>query len=382
MLSNGVFLAICSVCVVLGVKHGFLLLYRPIEVTYDCAFSGRLRYDLSYGMGMSDTITLVFRTLYETDYACNIDIVVEGYDDTFLVVVIKFPTSIALNCRANTDAFHVMKKNKCFRLCDLVATNDLLSEYFVITVKGRIRFKFRSNSSINSDINADLYQVTATSARAQPPTKCSPRNETLCVIDTQEFCFTNGVVCDGIKNCGVSDWFDERKSECSLPVEYLGHAPVIAVIGAIVCALLAGGHILIRCLPPLANSFFIFNANEDNRLCIDPVFVSPEKASFEVGRNRRASLIPTFSSSSSSSQSEILDVQDSSLTRQQGAPDQNKTHLYPSVSSIKEPKLHASRSSTMKSMTARLQKTIRSVTGRRKIIRASLTGPEAGNENA
>lgn len=62
MLSNGVFLAICSVCVVLGVKHGFLLLYRPIEVTYDCAFSGRLRYDLSYGMGMSDTITLVRRT--------------------------------------------------------------------------------------------------------------------------------------------------------------------------------------------------------------------------------------------------------------------------------------------------------------------------------
>lgn len=49
---------------------------------------------------------------------------------------------------------------------------------------------------------------------------------------------------------------------------------------------------------------------------------------------------------------------------------------------LQEPKLHASRSSTMKSMTARLQKTIRSVTGRRKIIRASLTGPEAGNENA
>ncbi|CAH1647629.1 unnamed protein product [Spodoptera littoralis] len=380
MLSNGVFLAI--VCVVLGADQGFLLLYRPIDVTNECAFSGRLRYDVSFGMGMSDTVTLVFRTIYETDYTCNIDIVVEGYKDTFLVVVIKFPTSIAINCRANTDAFHVMKKNKCFRLCDLVASNDLLSDYFVITVKGRIRFKFRSNSSINSDINADLYQVTATSARAQPPTNCNPRNETLCVIDTQEFCFTNGVVCDGIKNCGVSDWFDERKSECGLPVEYLGHAPVIAVVGAIVCALLAGGHILMRCLPPLANSFFIFNANEDNRFCIDPVFVRPEKTSFEVGRNRRASLIPTFSSSSSSYQSDILDIQKSSLIRQSGGTDEDILHYYPSVLSIKEPRLFSSRSTTMKSMTARLQKTIRSVTGRRKIIRASLTGPDTINENA
>lgn len=132
----------------------------------------------------------MFRTLYETDYACNIDIVVEGYDDTFLVVVIKFPTSIAINCRANTDAFHVMKKNKCFRLCDLVATNDLLSEYFVITVKGRIRFKFRSNSSINSDINVSYIlcyrytQLVNLTGRLDRPSSFEPT-----VVFLQEMCY-------------------------------------------------------------------------------------------------------------------------------------------------------------------------------------------------
>ncbi|KAH9628006.1 hypothetical protein HF086_017981 [Spodoptera exigua] len=339
MLSSILLLALYLLCAALGLDRGFLLLYRPTDITNDCAYSGSLRYDLSFGMGMSDTITLVFRTLYETDYACNVDIVVEGYNNTFLVVVIKFPTSIAINCQTNKNAFNVMKKNKCLRLCDLIDSDDVFSEYFVITVKGRIRFKFLSNSSINSDINANLYQVTATSAREQPKTKCSPRNETLCVIDTQEYCFTNGVVCDGIKNCGVSDWFDERKSKCSLPVEYLTHGPVIAVIGAVFCALLAGGHILMRCLPPSANSFFIFNANEDNRLCIDPVFTSPDKTSYGMHRNKRASLIP-------------------------------------------EPKIHSSRSSTMRAMTAKLQKTIRAIAGRSKLIRASLAEPDTSKENA
>lgn len=86
--------------------------------------------------------------------------------------------------------------------------------------------------------------------------------------------------------------FDERKSECSLPIEYLSYAPVIAVVGALICAILAGGHLLMRCLPPLADSFFIFNANEDNRLCIDPIFKPPEQVPFEVNKVKRTSLIP------------------------------------------------------------------------------------------
>lgn len=86
--------------------------------------------------------------------------------------------------------------------------------------------------------------------------------------------------------------FDERKSGCSLPIEKLGFAPVIAVVAAILCALLAAGHILLRCLPPLANSFFIFNANEDNRLCIDPVFRSPGIRPDSMDKIKRISLIP------------------------------------------------------------------------------------------
>lgn len=38
---------------------GLLILYRPYEISNQCAFSQKLRFDLSFGMGMSDTITLV-----------------------------------------------------------------------------------------------------------------------------------------------------------------------------------------------------------------------------------------------------------------------------------------------------------------------------------
>ncbi|XP_047041130.1 uncharacterized protein LOC124645370 [Helicoverpa zea] len=357
--------------VVNGGKHGLLLLYRPIDVSNECAFSGRLRYDLSFGMGMSDTITMVFRTINEKDYACNVDIVTQSELDVYLVVVIKFPTSISTNCHANADAFNVIKQKKCLRICDLIGSRDLYSPYFVITVKGRIRFRFLSNSSINSDISADLYQVTATSARLEPPTKCNSRNETLCVIDRQDFCFTSGVVCDGIKNCGVSDWFDERKSECSLPIEYLGYAPVIAVVGALFCALLAGGHIILRCLPPPTHSFFIFNANEDNRLNIDPLFKVSGQAAPKMEKTRRTSLIPVFSSTSSSQQSEAIEMHPASTS-------QTEAHS-PSLSIDDQHSFM--RKSTVKNVTSRLQSTLRFVASKGKKLRASLTGTEAKDDH-
>uniref|UniRef100_A0A2A4J6I2 Uncharacterized protein n=1 Tax=Heliothis virescens TaxID=7102 RepID=A0A2A4J6I2_HELVI len=354
--------------VVSGGKHGLLLLHRPIDVSSDCAFSGRLRYDLSFGMGMSDTITMVFRTINEQDYACSVDIVTQTELDIYLVVVIKFPTSISTNCHANADAFNVIKQKKCLRICDLVRNKDMYSPYFVITVKGKIRFRFLSNSSINSDISADLYQVTATSARLEPPTKCNSRNETLCVIDRQEFCFTSGVVCDGIKNCGVSDWFDERKSECSLPIEYLGYAPVIAVVGALFCALLAGGHILMRCLPPPTHSFFIFNANEDNRLNIDPLFNTSEQSPPKMEKARQASLIPVFSSTSSSQQSEIIEMNPVSTSQ---------VHVdLPSPSLSITDQYGFMRRSAVKTVTSKLQNTIRFVAAKGKKLRASLTGTD------
>ncbi|KAG6449142.1 uncharacterized protein LOC115442892 isoform X2 [Manduca sexta] len=283
--------------------HGLLLLYRPRDISNECAFSHRLRYDLSFGMGMSDTITLVFRTLSEIDYECSVEIAAQS-DQVFLLVVIKFPGNIGPNCAVNQNAFTVIKKNMCLRLCDSLGERDVHSPYFVVPVRGRIRFRFLSNSSINSDINANLYQVTATSARQRPKEGCFRGNETICTVSGGDFCFSSGVVCDGIKNCGVSDWFDERKSECSLPIEKLGYAPVIAVVAAILCAVMAACHTLLRCLPPLANSFFIFNANEDNRLCIDPVFKPPDVTSYNVETARKISLIPVFSSSSSFSTSD------------------------------------------------------------------------------
>lgn len=56
-------------------------------------------------------------------------------------------------------------------------------------------------------IQAHVYQVTITAARAIPEgAHCQDKNETLCIMNNKRFCFTSGVVCDGIKNCGATDW--------------------------------------------------------------------------------------------------------------------------------------------------------------------------------
>ncbi|CAK1554895.1 unnamed protein product [Leptosia nina] len=269
---------------------GLLLLYRPKDISNACVFSRHLRYDLSFGMGMSDTITLVLRTLTEIDYGCTIEIVTEPAIQ--LLVVIRYPTLVSANCELNRDSLTLLKKWRCIRLCDVIYERSLPTHYFTFHVKERLRVKFVSNSSINADLNANFYQITATTARVKPSRGCVVKNETICTIGEDHFCFTSGVVCDGIKNCGVDDWFDERKSQCSLPVEKLGYAPVVALLAASLCSLLALGHIIQRCLPPVADSFFIFNANEDNRLCIDPVLVPGDNAPPEIPPMQRTSIIP------------------------------------------------------------------------------------------
>ncbi|CAK1588758.1 unnamed protein product [Parnassius mnemosyne] len=285
----------CCVCflwsahLVLG--DGLLFLYRPRDISSECANSQHLRYDLSFGMGMSDTITLVFRTLSTFDYECEVELSTESIEE-HLLVVIRFPNSIAHNCAYNRNAFTILDKSKCRRLCDMVGQQDFSSPYYTIPIRRSIHFRFISNSSVNFDMNANLYQVTATAARIAPPRGCSLRNETSCNIYSVDYCFTSGVVCDGINNCGVADWFDERKSQCNLPVEKLSYAPVVAVMAAVFCTLLVIGRGILYCLPSISDSFFIFNANEDNRLCIDTVFKSPESRRVSSDIIIRTSIIP------------------------------------------------------------------------------------------
>lgn len=77
-------------------------------------------------------------------------------------------------------------------------------------------------------------------------------------------------------------------------MERLGYAPVIAVMAALICAFIAGGHALMRILPSPAQSFFIFNANEDNRFCIDPLLV-PKESAPETEKFKHLSIIPVLS---------------------------------------------------------------------------------------
>ncbi|XP_022118074.2 uncharacterized protein LOC110995294 [Pieris rapae] len=331
---------------------GLLLLYRPKDISDACVFSEHLRFDISFGMGMSDTITLVLRTLTEIDYACTVEVVVEPAVQ--LLVVVRYPNLVNINCEINRDAFILMKKHRCIRFCDVMNYESLPTHYFTFHVKERLRFKFVSNSSINADLNAHLYQVTVTSARKKPRRGCTLKNETSCTVGEDHFCFTSGVVCDGIKNCGVDDWFDERKSTCSLPIERLSYAPVIAVLAAMSCALLALGHIIQRCLPPLADSFFIFNANEDNRLCIDPVLIPQNNTPPEIPTLKRTSIIPVFSSSSEES-SEIFEDKNFGMELRSidvTEEDTSKTDIKPEEARI----------SNIKTITERIQDTFKSFT--------------------
>lgn len=86
--------------------------------------------------------------------------------------------------------------------------------------------------------------------------------------------------------------FDERKSDCGMPEERLSYAPVIAVMAAVLCALMIVSHFMSRCLPPLTNTFFIFNTNEDNRLCIDPVLIPPDEVPLDKIVLKKTSIIP------------------------------------------------------------------------------------------
>ncbi|XP_050683722.1 uncharacterized protein LOC126978728 [Leptidea sinapis] len=350
---------LCQIAGAAAAGHGLLLLHRPQDISSQCAFAKHLRYDISFGMGMSDTITLVFRSIMEVDYGCVVEIVANTVSE-YLLVVVRYPTLVGTNCEINKDAFTLLKKWRCIRLCDVVYDYSLDSHYFTFYVKERLRFKFLSNSSINADLNGLFYQVTVTTARKKPYIGCNRKNETICVIGESEFCFTSGVVCDGIKNCGVDDWFDERKTQCSLPVESLGYAPVVAVVAAALCALLALGHIIHRCLPPLADSFFIFNVNEDNRLCIDPMLVPVVDPLLKISAVERISVIPLFSSSSSDTEGE---------ERSEAQPDAPETSEEQNIKTVVTKIEHVdqpTRKSTLKSISDRLQDTLWAFGSRKK----------------
>lgn len=47
-----------------------------------------------------------------------------------------------------------------------------------------------------------------------------------------------------------------------------------------------------RLFPPITNSFFIFNANEDNRLCLDSVYKAPDFEDYRWEKRRKTSVIP------------------------------------------------------------------------------------------
>ncbi|XP_026332923.1 uncharacterized protein LOC113239946 isoform X3 [Hyposmocoma kahamanoa] len=243
-----------------------MLLYQPLDISNECVFSTSLRYDLSFGMGLSDTISLLFRTIDEIDYQCRVDIVTDQSKGVYLLLVIKYPNSLGVSCEINPNAFAVFKKEHCIRICDQVEYKKYPSKLLKLYMTGRVRFRFVSNSSVNADINAHSYLVTATSARLEGNNSCR---------------------------------YDERVSECVRKRETLSIAPIIAVIALIFCSLLTVTHVVMKCIPSVAGAFFIYNANEDNRFCLNPVFISPEGAVVE-NEERKLSIIPALETSSSS----------------------------------------------------------------------------------
>ncbi|CAH0718437.1 unnamed protein product, partial [Brenthis ino] len=158
--------------------------------------------------------------------------------------------------------------------------------------------------------------------------------------------------------------FDERKSKCNLPVERLGYAPVIAVMAALLCAFVAGGHTLLRCLPSPAQSFFIFNANEDNRLCIDPL-LAPKEHAPDIDHFPRVSVIPVSLSSSSENEEENSQVIKMHRLHREGESSSRDKELMsesdaPSSSRMEIPE--PERKNTVRSLTEKLQGRFKFVT--------------------
>lgn len=91
----------------------------------------------------------------EVDYECEVNIVTEKRSDLFLLIVIRFPNSIMLNCHLNPDAFTLYNQDQCLRLCDHLYDGSTRSTttYFTVTMKWKLRFRFVSNCSINSEMN-------------------------------------------------------------------------------------------------------------------------------------------------------------------------------------------------------------------------------------
>ncbi|XP_037978049.2 uncharacterized protein LOC119694835 [Plutella xylostella] len=269
MLSLVIFLllAVQSCC-----GAGVLVLYQPLDVTAACVASSRLRYDTSFGMGMSDTITLVFRTLAEVDYQCEVEIVTER--NYFLLVVIKFPMPVSRSCQLGQNAVNILRRGTSCNLCEMVDLRVSDDLYFSAVAKTRIKLQMTNNNTLNK-IADNFYQVTATAARATNDSDCPLSNETLCTFQDRNYCFTSGVFCDGIRNCGVGDWFDETREVCGPHGDKLSPLAVATVVAAILLAGLALYRLLLSCLPSASDTFFTFSAMEDNRLRIDPVVKPP-----------------------------------------------------------------------------------------------------------
>ncbi|KAL3613097.1 hypothetical protein CASFOL_043062 [Castilleja foliolosa] len=186
-----------------------------------------------------------------------------------------------MNCDVNPMAFHLMRKDQCLAICDMLDDKDKMLQDWVMFSEGKLRFQFRSSSNVNTNMNvAYYYSITVTTARKRPLNgSCfSEVNETECYAPPpvdKHYCITSAVMCDWINNCGVAAWFDENKSHCDNPHPQLSYVSIFAVMSLIIFSLMAGSHILLTSLPQ-ASFFFVYNINEDNRFCIDPKKAFPE----------------------------------------------------------------------------------------------------------
>ncbi|KAI5640216.1 hypothetical protein NE865_07315 [Phthorimaea operculella] len=259
----------------------------------------------------------LFRTIRDVDYECEIDISTDNLN--WMIAVIHYPNNVAMNCDANPAAFHVMRKDECLAVCDMLDYNDKFSKEWVMFTKGRFRFQFRSSSNVNTDMEANSYSVTVTTARMRPVNgSCfSKKNETECHAPPPHdkyFCITSAAICDGINNCGVSNWFDEKKNDCAVPYVQLSYVSIFAVIGLLIFSLLAGFHILLSNLPQ-ASSFFVYVTNEDNRFCIDPTLTLPVREPLVRERKKNVE-----DDSSESSWDESGDEEETLITDFNGSP--------------------------------------------------------------
>nr|CAD7404244.1 unnamed protein product [Timema cristinae] len=238
---------------------------------------------LTVGMGISDSSVLLFSE-NTAILDCSIEIQTSD-ENVLLIVVMEFPDKkkdeeSCVNPYDNTRSIIELEAitipNNKTSVCDNINEEEegtSIVHYILATNKVTIR--------LYSEGTFETMKVTSTATkRVASGGRCDEETELRCRLTesnrtTIDMCLSKELLCDGNANCGERNLHDEDPKICE--ASKTSHLWLVVTAGMFMMAVLV--FFLVRllrsCVPRVGDHFFIFNANEDNRLNLYPIFMKP-----------------------------------------------------------------------------------------------------------